>query len=141
MHSPGVPVNRFVPYLAALQWVGGIVLASSAAARARQFREQGAWPRVMARTAFALFVIAAIIMALTAPAVARLVARVVPSFADPAPWRLGVFLTACQVGWILVLLSMGWTGLLGILSRKRHARAELERRRERAHGHTDREAP
>ena len=128
---------RLVPYLAALQWIGGIILASSAADRAHEFRQQGAWPRAMARVAVALFVIAAVIMVLTAPFPARFVGRLVPAFADPAPWRLSAFLTLCQAGWILVLFSMGWTGLLGIVSRKRAARAELERRRERAHGRGD----
>jgi len=132
-------MTRLVPYLATLQWVGGIVLASSATVRAREFREQGAWPRAMARTAFALFIVAAIIIALTAPSMARLLARSLPQFADPAPWRLALFLTACQAGWILVLLSMGWTGVLGILGRKRAARAELERRRERVRERGDRE--
>lgn len=131
---------RLVPYLAALQWIGGIILASSAGERAHEFRQQGAWPRAMARTAFALFVIAAVIMALTAPLLARFAARLVPAFTDPAPWRLSAFLTLCQAGWILVLISMGWTGLLGLVSRKRAARAELERRRERAQGHSDRDA-
>jgi hypothetical protein len=128
---------RLVPYLAALQWIGGIILASSAADRAHEFRQQGAWPRAMARVAVALFVIAAVIMVLTAPFLARFIGRLVPAFADPAPWRLSAFLTLCQAGWILVLFSMGWTGLLGIVSRKRAARAELERRRERAHGRGD----
>lgn len=128
---------RLVPYLAALQWIGGIVLASSAAGRARDFRQQGTWPRAIARIAFALFVIAAIIMALTAPLLARFIGGMVQAFADPTPWRLGVFLTLCQAGWILVLFSMGWTGVLGLVSRKREARAELERRRERAHGRGD----
>lgn len=128
---------RLVPYLAALQWIGGIILASSAADRAHEFRQQGAWPRAMARIAFSLFVIAAILIALTAPLLARFAARLVPAFADPAPWRLSVFLTLCQAGWILVLPSMGWTGLLGLVSRKRHARAELERRRERVRGRGD----
>lgn len=129
-----------VPYLAALQWIGGIVLASSAAGRAREFRQQGAWPRAMARIAFALFVIAAVTMALTAPLLTRFVGGFVQPFADPAPWRLGVFLTLCQAGWVLVLFSMGWTGVLGLVSRKRAARAELERRRERAHGRSDRDS-
>lgn len=128
---------RLVPYLAALQWVGGIILASSAADRAHEFRQHGAWPRAMARVAVALFVIAAVSMVLTAPFLARFIGRLVPAFADPAPWRLSAFLTLCQAGWILVLFSMGWTGLLGIVSRKRAARAELERRRERAHGRGD----
>jgi hypothetical protein len=128
---------RLVPYLAALQWIGGIILASSAADRAHEFRQQGAWPRAMARVAVALFVIAAVIMVLTAPFLARFIGRLVPAFADPTPWRLSAFLTLCQAGWILVLFSMGWTGLLGIVSRKRAARAELERRRERAHGRGD----
>lgn len=128
---------RLVPYLAALQWIGGIILASSAADRAHEFRQQGAWPRAMARVAVALFVIAAVIMVLTAPFLARFIGRLVPAFADPTSWRLSAFLTLCQAGWILVLFSMGWTGLLGIVSRKRAARAELERRRERAHGRGD----
>ncbi|HEX5180500.1 MAG TPA: hypothetical protein VFW04_14280 [Gemmatimonadaceae bacterium] len=130
-------MNRLVPYLAALQWIGGLVLALSASGRAREFRQQGTWPRAMAKIALGLFVIAAVIVALSAPALAPIVARVVPAFDNPSPWRLAVFLTACQAGWILVLVSMGWTGLLGIVSRKRHARAELDRRRERAQGHTD----
>lgn len=130
---------RLVPYLAALQWIGGIILASSCVDRARDFRQQGAWPRAMARVAVLLFAIAAVIMALTAPFLARFVGRVVPAFDDPAPWRLSVFLTLCQAGWILVLLSMGWTGVLGLVSRKRAARAELERRRERAQGKGDRD--
>ncbi len=130
---------RLVPYLAALQWIGGIVLASSCVDRAHDFRQQGAWPRAMARVAFLLFAIAAVIMALTAPFLARIDGRVVPAIDDPAPWRLSVFLTLCQAGWILVLFSMGWTGLLGLVSRKRAARAELERRRARAQGKGDRD--
>jgi hypothetical protein len=94
----------------------------------------------MAQTAVVLFVVAAVIIALTVPPVARIVGRAVPAFIAPAPWRLAVFLTACQVGWILLLLSMGWTGMLGIVSRKRFAREELERRRERAQGRTDDDA-
>lgn len=131
---------RLVPYLAALQWIGGIILASSAADRAHDFRRRGAWPRAMARVACVLFAIAAIIIALTAPLLGRVVGRLVPAFDDPSPWRLSVFLTLCQAGWILVLISMGWTGLLGLVSRKRAARAELERRRERAQGRGDRDA-
>jgi len=130
-------VIRFVPYLAVLQWIGGVILASNAADRAHDFRQQGAWPRAMARVAVALFVLAAVLMALAAPFLARFVGRLVPAFTDPAPWRLSAFLTLCQAGWILVLFSMGWTGLLALVSRKRAARAELERRRERAHGRPD----
>ncbi|GEM_PF-4573250 len=130
---------RLVPYLAALQWIGGIILASSAADRAHDFRHQGAWPRAMARIAVSLFVLAALLMVLTAPFLARFVGRLVPAFTDPAPWRLSVFLTLCQAGWILVLFSMGWTGLLTLVSRKRAARAEFERRRERAQGRTDKD--
>lgn len=128
---------RFVPYLAVLQWIGGVILASNAADRAHDFRQQGAWPRALARVAVALFVLAAVLMALAAPFLARFVGRLVPAFTDPAPWRLSAFLTLCQAGWILVLFSMGWTGLLALVSRKRAARAELERRRERAHGRPD----
>jgi len=128
---------RLVPYLAVLQWIGGIILASGAADRAHDFRHQGAWPRAMARMALALFVLAAVLMALTAPFLSRLVGRLVPAFTDPVPWRLSAFLTLCQAGWILLLVSMGWTGLLALVSRKRAARAEFERRRERAHGRTD----
>lgn len=131
---------RLVPYLAALQWIGGVILAASAAKRAREFRQRGAWPRIMAQTAIGLFIVAAIIIALTIAPVARVVGRVLPAFAEPAPWRLTVFLTACQAGWILLLLSMGWTGMLGIVNRKRAAREELDRRRERAKGPGDRNA-
>ncbi len=131
---------RLVPYLAALQWIGGVILAASAAGRAREFRQRGAWPRVMAQTALGLFIVAAVIIALTVPVVARVVGRVLSAFAEPAPWRLSVFLTACQAGWILVLLSMGWTGMLGIVNRKRAAREELERRRERVKGQSDGDA-
>lgn len=130
---------QLVPYLAVLQWIGGIILASSSIDRAHDFRRQGAWPRAMARVAILLFAVAAVIMALTAPYLTRVVGRLVPAFDDPAPWRLSVFLTLCQAGWILVLFSMGWTGLLGLVSRKRAARAELERRRERAQGRSDRD--
>ena len=93
----------------------------------------------MARIAVALFVLAALLMAFSAPFLARFVGRLVPAFTDPAPWRLSVFLTLCQAGWILVLFSMGWTGLLALVSRKRAARAEFERRRERAQGRTDKD--
>lgn len=131
---------RLVPYLAALQWIGGVILAASAVGRAREFRERGAWARIMAQTAVGLFILAGIIIALTIPSVARVVARVLPAFGEPESWRLSVFLTACQAGWILVLLSMGWTGALGIVNRKRAAREELERRRERVKGPGDRDA-
>jgi|SRR6185437_14034793 hypothetical protein len=131
---------RLVPYLAALQWIGGVILAASAVGRAREFRQRGAWPRIMAQTALGLFVLAGIIIALTIPSVARVVAGVLPAFAEPEPWRLSVFLTACQAGWILLLLSMGWTGMLGIVNRKRAAREELDRRRERVNVPGDRDA-
>lgn len=131
---------RLVPYLAALQWIGGVILAALAAARARDFRERGAWPRIMALTALGLFLVAGIIVALTIPSVGRVVGRVLPAFAAPGPWRLSVFLTTCQAGWILLLLSMAWTGILGMVSRKRAAREELDRRRERVRGPGDRDA-
>ena len=105
---------QLVPYLAALQWIGGVILAANAVGRAREFRQRGAWARIIAQTALGLFIVAGLIIALTIPSVARVVARVLSAFADPSPWRLTVFLTACQAGWILLLVSMGWTGMLGI---------------------------
>lgn len=134
-------MNKLVPYLAALQWIGGVFLAASAVGRAREFRQRGVWARILAQTALALFIVAAVIIGLTLPPVARVVGQVVTAFVDPTTWRLSVFLTACQAGWILLLVSMGWTGMLGVVSRKRFAREELERRRERVKGPTDGNAP
>lgn len=128
---------RLVPYLAALQWIGGVFLAASAVSRAREFRQRGVWPRILAQGAVVLFLVAAGIIVLTVPPIARVVGQFLAAFAEPAPWRLGVFLSVCQAGWILLLLSMGWTGLLGVVNRRRFAKEELERRKERVRGRGD----
>lgn len=130
-------MNRAIPVLAALQWVGGIALAYTGARRAREFRGAGAWPFGISRIAAAVFVVAALLVGLTIPIIARWVAHALPVFADADRWRLGTFLQLSQVAWVLVVVAWAWNGVLGIIARKRVARAELARRRARVRGGHD----
>lgn len=130
-------MNRAIPFLAALQWVGGIALAYAAVRRGHQLRPGGRWPSGVGRAAAAVFIVAAVLVILTLPGIAPWIARPLPVFADADRWRLGTFLQLSQVAWILVIVASAWNGVLGIMARKRIARAELARRRARVRGRHD----
>ena len=127
-------MSRAIPYLAALQWLVGIVLAYLAVGRARDFRRRGAWPLGFGRVALGAFVLGALLLASTSAPVAPFVSRAIPLFESADGWRMSAFLQVSQLGWGLVVVAMVWNGVLGTIDRKRAAREELARRRARVRG-------
>lgn len=130
-------MNKALPYLAALQWLGGVLLAEATVRSTRRFGSAGRTPRGLARLALALFILATIALVVTLPFFAHTVASWLPPEASTPEWRLQALLAISQVAWIVLLVAMGWNGLLALVTRRRAARAELARRRERVTGGHD----
>ena len=126
--------------MAVLQWVGGLAMALAARRSARRFRGAAVWPLAMARAAALSFILSALFVLATMPALSRVLSHNTgpPAAAASAGWRLDVFLWGSQAGWVLVLLAMAGNVALGVAARRRAARAELARRKERALAHEPR---
>ena len=81
-------IANLIPLIGAIQWVAGMALALLAIDRARRYGYAGFPPRTLSLAAIAVFVVALIVLLLSATPVSRLVAPLFPSeFTTPQWWR------------------------------------------------------
>lgn len=126
-------MNASLPYLAALQWLAGVLMAGVVIRHTRAHGERGAAPRLVARLGLALFVIAALGLVVGGPLLP------LPS---PLPdgeavraallSRIPVLLGFSEIAWVLVLTAVGWNAALSAITRRRAAGEELRRLQSRA---------
>ncbi|HEX7942668.1 MAG TPA: hypothetical protein VF488_12725 [Gemmatimonadaceae bacterium] len=124
-----------IPILAAAQWIVGLLAAIIAVGRSRRYGRSGGAPRLLARIAMIIFVIAAVVVLVASTPARRLLAPLFPPEFTGESWRAAAFLKSSLPAWVLVVVSALWNWMLGVSLRRRRAAAELGRRTARVMAH------
>lgn len=122
-----------LPFLAALQWAGGIIMGLVVLRSARRYGAAGAAPRVFCRLGLGLFALAALAL-LVGPA-ASLTSQPVGARVAAVAARLPLLLQLSQIAWIALIVAVAWSTALSVVTRKHVAETELRKRTARALSH------
>lgn len=125
-------MGSIIPIAGVVQWVSGIAVGLIALQRGWRYGQDGRGPRVLARAALAILMLAALEVIVALTDLRTIVAPwVSPDFASER-WQLRLLLAMSVVAWLCLALAGSWNGVLGVRLRRRVAASELKRRTERA---------
>ena len=121
-----------LPAAGAVQWISGLILALAVLRRGRRYGASALVPRMLARVAVFLLVIALLDLVVALALSRPFLERYALAHVGTARWQIRTLLFLSTAAWLCILVGASWNGILGVGQRRRVAAAELKRRADNA---------